>query len=101
MSKKHRNIKAYLKHKHCSKVYVICNDVEYEIDLLKRKEIKRSLFAQKTPSRLYDERNYEIINRVNFAKKVQRAKVELSKNLQKLIKANLQIRMIFDYQLFN
>ena len=96
--KKKTTIKAYIMHHLEQTFYVLCNDREFEISLWKGKEIKRKVVTSKVKQSLMD-KNFKLLTRTKFLNKMEKAKFELSEDLQKLLNTSLQIKMTFNYKL--
>lgn len=98
--KTNQTAKVFLKHRHSSRIFVITDKIEIELDLVNLLEKKRSLFSKRTPKRLKDTENYEIINRRQFVSFVQKKNMDISYELRQILNVVQNMKIVFEYTLF-
>jgi hypothetical protein len=92
--------KVYLKHRWSERIFVITDKIEIELDMVNLLEKKRSLFAKRTPKRLKDTENYEIISRRKFIALVQKKQIDVSHELRQILNIVQNMRIVFEYTIF-
>lgn len=90
-------VQAYIKHRYSSKMFVITQDLEFEINLFHKKEICRPRSAPRTPNRIDNLPNYRLIMKHDFIKILQRKQIKISIRLQRILK--IEIKNKFTYKL--
>lgn len=88
-------VQAYIKHKYSSKMFVVTQDLEFEINLLFAKETCRSRYAPHTPNRLDNLPNYRLMMKQDFIRKLQRNQIEISPRLQRILNIKIEYKLTY------
>ncbi len=89
-------MKIYLKHKHSSKLFIVTENQEVEIDFYQKSESHKTLSARK-PCEKLNNPNFQVIQRFELISKVNKANMQLKERTLSLL--NVQLKIQFHYKL--